>query len=63
MFWMVSEVDLEYVMLVEWRSRDSWRKKILYMKYKNMKEISHGLQKIQNSGKIGLCYDHGKYFK
>ena len=21
------------------------------------------LQKIQNSGKIGLCYEHGEYFE
>ena len=35
-----------------------------FMKYKNMKEVSHGFhKKIQNSVKIALRYDHREYFK
>ena len=35
-----------------------------FMKYKSMKEVSHGfLKKIQNSAKVGLRSDHREYFK
>ena len=33
------------------------------MKHKNMKQVSHGFLKKQNSSKIGLRYDHREYFK
>ena len=40
-----TEADPEYVLFVEWRSRDFWRNCIPFMKYESMKEVSHGFCK------------------
>ena len=45
LLWGFTEADPEYILNVEWRSRDSWRNWILFMKYENMKEVSHGFCK------------------
>ena len=35
------------------------------MKYESMKEVSHGFCKKYKilQYKIGICYDHGEYFR
>ena len=53
------------VRLVRRMTKSRFLKKLatFYEIWKYERRYSRFLQKNQNSSKIGLCYDHGKYFK